>query len=169
MSSGWDMTSRPLHKAFEKLVYCTMRMQYRMVYKPSPPSCKLRMTLMASLKSPRKYTFGSGSLHLMCQRSRKLEVRPTISAQSYLADCQSYLKMRTCSLQRPPVDSSTLALVLDLHQLASRSPFSGSTLPLGRSVRDRPRAASSMCRHCHQISGSAVHRSRHLSSSLLVD
>ena len=163
------MTSRPLHKAFEELVYCTMRVQYRMVYKPSSPSCKLRIILMASLKSPSKYTFGSDSLHLVCQRSRNLEVRPTISAQSYLADCQSYLKMRACSLQRPPVDSSTLALVLDLHQLASRSPFFDSTLLPGRSGRDKPLAASSMYRHCHQISGSVVHRSRHLSSSLLAD
>ena len=163
------MTSRPLHKVFEELVYCTMRMQYRMVYRPSPPSYKLKVMLMTSLKSPSRCTFGSDGLHLMCQRSRNLEVRPTISAQSYLADCQSYLKLRTCSLQRPPADSSTLALVLDLHQLVSRSPFFGSMLLLGRSVRDKLRAASSMCRRCHQISGSAVHRSHHLSSSLLVD
>lgn len=73
---------RPLHKAFEKLAYCTMRMQYKMVYRPYPPSCKIRILPMASLKSPNEHAFGPGSLHLVRQRSRNLDVRPAISAQS---------------------------------------------------------------------------------------
>ncbi len=47
-----------------------------------PPCYKIRIVLMASLKSPNKHAFGVDSLHLVCQRSRNLEVRPTTLALS---------------------------------------------------------------------------------------
>ena len=99
-------------------------------------------------------------LHASCmlrQRSRKVEVRPSFSAQSCSGGCQSYLKM-TCPPRRRPTSSSRPVQALGLHLSASRSQSSGSKTPRAMSAGGRSQVASSAYQRCHLISGLTARR-----------